>query len=152
MAELMVLGTEVLRRQADAEFPDASFGGRVEVDSRSWITFSSCGSTSRFTDKRALAITLCWVAALAVTGSTEALLFLAPALLIVDSAARRPLRRRGADRQARREASPSAAARPRPPRLGRSRQRLESWRPRGTGLIAFSLAKRPPPARLLTQN
>ena len=35
-----------------------------------------------FTDKRALAVTVCWVAALALTGSTDALLFMAPALLI----------------------------------------------------------------------
>jgi hypothetical protein len=27
LAALMVLGTEVLRRQAEAEFPDATFGG-----------------------------------------------------------------------------------------------------------------------------
>jgi len=105
----------------------------------------------RYTDKRALVITLCWVAALAITGSTEALLFMAPALLIVipllgghyvgeelivKLAAKRA-------RPARRAATSPAWPLPPAP---------ESWTPRGTGLIAFSLAKRPPPARLLTQN
>jgi len=104
-----------------------------------------------FTDNKALAITLCWVAALAVNGSTHALLFLVPALLIVIPllgghyigeelivklvARRARPRRRTAD----------APVRPLPPAP-------ESRRPRGAGLIAFSLAKRPPPALLLTQN
>jgi hypothetical protein len=104
-----------------------------------------------FTDKRALAITLCWVTALAVTGSTDVLLFLAPALLIaiplfcgryigeelIVRLAKRRLR------SPRRTATPSAWSLPPVP---------ESWRPRGTSLIAFSLAKRPPPAALLMQN
>lgn len=104
-----------------------------------------------FTDKRALAVTLFWVIGLAVTGSTDALLFMAPALLIaipligglyigeeliVKLAARRARPRRR-----------TATASPRP--LSPAPQ---SWQPRGTRLIAFSLAKRPPPARLLTQN
>lgn len=106
---------------------------------------------SRYTDRRALAITLCWVAALAVAGSTDALLFMAPALLIaiplfgghyvgeeliVRIAARRarPRRRLG-----------TAAAWPFP-------SAPAEWRPRGADLIAFSLAKRPPPPRLLPQN
>jgi hypothetical protein len=107
---------------------------------------------SCYTDKKALAITICWVAALAFTGATDVLLFMAPALLIaiplfggryigeeliVKLAARRA-------RLPRREAA-SAPARRSPPAP-------ESWRRRGTGLIAFSLAKRPPPAPLLTQN
>ncbi|MDQ2630446.1 MAG: hypothetical protein M3Y75_05660, partial [Actinomycetota bacterium] len=37
---------------------------------------------ARLTPKASLVLTLCWVALLAVTGSTDALLFLAPALLI----------------------------------------------------------------------
>lgn len=104
-----------------------------------------------FTDKRALAITLCWVAALAVTGSTQALLFLAPALLILipllggryvgeeliaklaGPRARRP----------RRQAGSRATPRPIAP---------STWQARGTRLIAFSLAKRPPPLRFSTQN
>ena len=48
---------------------------------------------SGFTERRALALTLCWVFALAVTGSTDVLLFLAPALLIL-SALLRALPRR----------------------------------------------------------
>jgi len=106
---------------------------------------------NRYTDKKALAITLCWATVLAVTGSTEALLFLAPALLIaipllgghyigeeliVKLATRRA-------RPPRRAASPSAWPLPPIP---------ESWRPRGTDVIAFSLAKRPPPVPLLSQN
>lgn len=55
----------------------------VDHDSIFWTTIlSPMQLTSRFTEKRALAITLCWVVALAVTGSTDVLLFLAPALLI----------------------------------------------------------------------
>jgi hypothetical protein len=106
---------------------------------------------TRFTAHVGLALTLSWVAVLALTGSTDTLLFLAPALLIViplvgghyvgeeliaklgAARARRPRRR--AIRAIR--AIPVA-----------TRSRL----PRGTALIAFSLAKRPPPARLLPQN
>jgi hypothetical protein len=103
-----------------------------------------------FTDRRALAATVCWVAALALTGSTEALLFMAPALLIaipllggrffgeeliVRLATRRPRPRRR-----------SAAAAPAPPPAP------SVWLPRGARLIAASLAKRPPPAALIPQN
>ncbi len=106
---------------------------------------------SRFSAKLALAITISWVAVLALTGSTEALLFMAPALLIaipllgghyigeeliVKLASRR-------DRPPRRATTSPSWPLPSTP---------ESWRPRGTGLIAFSLAKRPPPVLLLTQN
>lgn len=105
---------------------------------------------SRFTDKKALAVTLCWVAALAVTGSTEVLLFLAPALLIAI-----PLL--GGHYVGEDLIVKLAGGRARPPRRAISAARPlplgpQSWLPRGTGLIAFSLAKRPPPARLLTQN
>jgi hypothetical protein len=106
---------------------------------------------SHFTDRRALAVTLCWVAGLALTGSTEALLFLAPALLIAI-----PLiggryigeelvaklasgRRSGRVRSAAYRARPLAPAPP-------------TWPARGARLIALSLAKRPPPAALLPQN
>jgi hypothetical protein len=99
--------------------------------------------TSRFTEKRALAFTLCWVFALAVTGSTDVLLFLAPALLIAvpllcgryfgeELIAKLASRRDRKPRRARPVLSPTPGA----PR---------TWRPRGKGLIAFSLAKRPPP-------
>lgn len=104
-----------------------------------------------FTDKRALALTLVWVAALALTGSTEALLFLAPALLIAI-----PLlggRYFGEELIVR-----LAAERARPRRRGAARLvPPRGWvfaepRPRGARLIAFSLAKRPPPAVLLPQT
>jgi hypothetical protein len=106
---------------------------------------------SRFTEKRALAITLCWIVALAIAGSTDALLFLAPALLIaIPLFAGRyfgeeliaKLVARKDDRRPRRA---PASLLPTPPFLG---VRL----PRGTRLIAFSLAKRPPPAALLALN
>lgn len=106
---------------------------------------------SRYTDKKALAVTVCWLAVLAVTGSTDVLLFIAPALLIaiplfggryvggelvVKLAARRV-------RSRRRSAVTPTWPLPAPP---------EYWRPRGAGLIAFSLAGRPPPLRLQPQN
>jgi hypothetical protein len=105
---------------------------------------------ARITPKTALMATLCWVAVLAITGSTDALLFMAPALLIVipllggrylgaelivKFASRRP-RRRG-------RAAPPATSQPEAP---------ATWRPRGTRLIASGLAKRPPPAGLLPQT
>jgi hypothetical protein len=103
-----------------------------------------------FTPARALAITLCWVAVLGITGSTDALLFLAPALLIVipllgghyvgeELIAKFAARR---SRSRKRSASPAPLASPAP----------ATWIPRGTRLIAFGLAKRPPPSRLALQN
>jgi hypothetical protein len=104
---------------------------------------------SRFTEKRALIVTLCWVAALAAAGSTDALLFLAPALLIAI-----PIfcgRYFGEELIAKLAVQPArtwparafpASPTPRPPR---------TWIPRGAHLLAFSLAKRPPPAALLAQ-
>lgn len=106
---------------------------------------------SRFTDGRALAITLCWVAALALTGSTDVLLFIAPALLIAI-----PLlggHYVGEELIAR---LASRRARPRRRTAGARAQRLPAaprrWRPRGTDLLANSLAKRPPPTLLPAQN
>jgi len=106
---------------------------------------------SRFSAKLALAITVGWVAMLAVTGAGEVLLFLAPALLIaipliggryvgeelIVKLATRRHRRRG------RAAAFERPLRPVPP---------PARRVRGARLIAFSLAKRPPPGFLLTQN
>ncbi len=105
---------------------------------------------SRFTDRKALAITLCWVAALALTGSTDAWLFLAPALLIVI-----PLL--GGHYIGEELIVKLAAKRARPPRAAAAPAWTappapEVWRPRGAGLLALSLAKRPPPLRLLSQN
>ena len=105
----------------------------------------------RFTSKGALAVTLCWVAALAVTGATGALLFLAPALLIVIPllggryVGEELIVRLAAKRTRRRRHSAVFAPLRRSPSLA-------TWRPRGTRLIAFSLAERPPPAPLLPQN
>jgi len=102
-----------------------------------------------FTDKRALAATVCWVAALALTGSTDALLFMAPALLIAIPLLGgrffgEELIVRLASRRARpRRAAVTAPALPPAP---------SAWLPRGARLIAASLAKRPPPAALLPQN
>lgn len=103
-----------------------------------------------FTDRRALTLTLFWVAALAIAGATDALLFLAPALLIAipllsgryvgEELIVRLVARRARPR--RRAVAPAWALPPAP----------ADWRPRGTGLLAFSLAKRPPPMRLLPQN
>lgn len=103
----------------------------------------------RFTDKKALALTLCWVAVLAVTGSTDVLLFLAPALLIAIPllggryVGEELIAKLAAKRARPRRASAPAPVAPAAPR---------NWRPRGASLLAFSLAKRPPPPRLLPQN
>lgn len=105
-----------------------------------------------FDEKRALALTLCWLLLLAFTGSTDVLLFLAPALLIAiplfcgrylgeeliaELVARRAKRRR-----------PSRPARLELPHSGAPR----TWRPHGVSPIAFSLAKRPPPLGPLALN
>jgi len=106
--------------------------------------------SSRFTAGTGLAITLCWVVALALTGATEALLFLAPALLIAI-----PLlggRYVGEDLIARLVARSGPRSR-RPRAASQSSPRFRaSWPPRGTRLIAFSLAKRPPPLGLPQQT
>lgn len=103
-----------------------------------------------FTPARALAITLCWVAVLGITGSTDALLFLAPALLIAipllgghylgEELIAKFVARRARPRH--RSASPTRSTPPAP----------ATWLPRGTRLIAFGLAKRPPPSRLALQS
>lgn len=106
---------------------------------------------SLFTDKKALAITLLWVAALAAAGSTDALLFMAPAVLIVI-----PLL--GGHYIGEELIVKVAARQTRPPRRATDPRAWPlppapaDWRPRGTGLIAFSMAKRPPPRPLLSQN
>lgn len=104
---------------------------------------------TRFTAKGALLVTLCWVAGLAVTGATETLLFLAPALLIAI-----PLLggRYVGEELVAKLAAPRQKRRPRPA-AGRSLPLPPStWRPRGTRLVAFALAKRPPPAAALPLN
>ena len=103
-----------------------------------------------FTPARALAITLCWVAVLGLTGSTEALLFLAPALLIAipllgGRYVGEELIAKFVSRRARARSRSASPVRPTPPAPA-------TWLPRGTRLIAFGLAKRPPPSRLALQN
>lgn len=104
---------------------------------------------SRFTAGVALAITICWALALALAGSTDALLFMAPALLLVAPliAGRyvgEGLIERLGERLGRpRRLASSPASTPHPPAV---------WRPRGSGLIAFALATRPPPASPLPQT
>lgn len=107
---------------------------------------------SRFTEKRALAVTVCWIAVLGITGSTDALLFLAPALLIAIPLfagryfGEELIAKLIARKDGRRPRRAPTSLLPTPPFLG---ARL----PRGTSLLAFSLAKRPPPSlRLLTQT
>ncbi len=107
---------------------------------------------SRFTDSTALAITLCWVGLLAATGSTDVLLFIAPALLIaipllggryLGEELIVKLAEKWSDSSRRRSATGPTRKPTATP---------ESWRPRGTSLLAFSLAKRPPPPFALAQN
>lgn len=104
---------------------------------------------SRLTAGVALAITVCWALALALDGSTDVLLFLAPALLIVAPlvagryVGEGLIVRLAAKRTRKPRRAPASVASPsRPPAL---------WLPRGSGLLAFSLDKRPPPPRLLTE-
>jgi hypothetical protein len=104
----------------------------------------------QFTEKRALTITLFWVALLAIAGSTDALLFLAPALLIVVPLfcgryfGEELIARLAARRSRRPSRSPiTVPLAPLAPR---------TWRPGGGHLIGFSLAKRPPPIAPLALN
>jgi hypothetical protein len=105
---------------------------------------------SRFTAGFALAITVCWALALALSGSTDALLFLAPALLIVAPLVAghyvgEELIARFAAKRTRRPRRFSTAQSPAP-------RQPAVPAPHGTRLIAFSLAKRPPPGSLLPQT
>jgi hypothetical protein len=112
--------------------------------------FSCMRLASRLTAGVALAITVGWALALALAGSTDALLFMAPALLVAAPllagryVGENLIAKLAAGRARKpRHSSPTPDVAPRPPAL---------WLPRGTRLIAFSLAKRPPPGSLLTQN
>ena len=105
---------------------------------------------TRLTSGLALTVTVCWALALALSGSTDTLLFLAPALLIVAPliAGRYPGEELIAKLAAKRSRRPRRSAVapvpvPRPP---------VAWSPRGTRLLAFSRAERPPPQRLLPQT
>lgn len=105
---------------------------------------------TRLSSGLALTVTVCWALALALSGSTDTLLFLAPALLIVAPliAGRYPGEELIAKLVAKRSrplrrsvVAPPLA--PRPP---------VAWSPRGTRLLAFSRAERPPPLALLPQT
>jgi hypothetical protein len=109
------------------------------------MRFASC-----FTGTRALAITLCWVAALVLTGSTDVLLFLAPALLIIVPLLcgvyiGEELIEKLAATRAKAPSHRSTQAIPIPPGP-------QTWSPRGARLVAFALAKRPPPGLLIPQT
>jgi hypothetical protein len=101
----------------------------------------------RLTASVALGITVCWALALAFAGSTDVLLFMAPALLLVAPlvaghyVGETLIAKLVARPRERPRRSASRASTPRPP---------AAWLPRGTRLIAFSLAERPPPAGLPT--
>jgi hypothetical protein len=105
---------------------------------------------SRLTSGLALTVTVCWAFALALSGSTDTLLFLAPALLIVAPliAGRYPgeelITKLVAKRSRRpRRSAVAPASAPRPPL---------AWSPRGARLLAFSRAERPPPFGFLLQT
>ena len=96
-----------------------------------------------------LAVTCCWVLALACTGSTDALLYMAPALLIACPllAGRYP-----GEHLVLKLASVGRRRRPRLRRVRLLPKAPSVWLPRGPHLIAFSLAERPPPAAALSQT
>ena len=104
----------------------------------------------RLTSGLALVLTCCWALTLAISGSSDGFLYLAPALLILfpllagrylgEGLVIKLASRGGAKRYPRRAIVPPV---PKAPAV---------WLPRGTRLIAFSLAERPPPARCLTQT
>jgi hypothetical protein len=105
---------------------------------------------TRLTSGLALTVTVCWAFALALSGSTDALLFLAPALLIVAPliAGRYPgeeLIAKLAESGGRPPRRSTVASTPIP-------QQPPAWSPRGARLLAFSRAERPPPLGLLPQT
>lgn len=106
---------------------------------------------SRLTSGLALAVTVCWAFALALSGSTDTLLFLAPALLIVVPliAGRYPGEELIAKLVARRSGRPRRPLASPVPAVLRP---LVVCVPRGTRLLAFSRAERPPPRGLLPQT
>jgi hypothetical protein len=103
------------------------------------------------TPKVSLAVTLAWIAILGLTGSTDALLFMAPALLIVipllsgHYLGEELIAKLVAKTTRRPKRSPRSAALPAPAAPA-------TWLARGRDLIAFGLAKRPPPPLVLPQN
>ena len=97
-----------------------------------------------------LAVTVVWALALALLGSTEAVMFLAPVLLLaLPLAANRYVGEKIVVRAITRHRAPK-------PRASRSsappRARTVSLVPRGSTLIARFLAGRPPPALLIPNS
>jgi hypothetical protein len=118
--------------------------------SRLLTTILSMRLAGRLTAGGALAITVCWALALAFAGSTDVLLFLAPALLV---AAPLVAGRYVGETLIVRIAARRSGPRRRPSALGDSTPPATAlWLPRGTRLLAFSLAKRPPPVHLLLET
>jgi len=98
----------------------------------------------------ALAVSVCWAVGLALDGSSDVLLFLAPALLIaIPLVSGRYIGEALIERLVRVR---PRAPRPRSVRTPLTRRPPATWLPRGARLVAFSLAKRPPPAHLLPQS
>jgi hypothetical protein len=95
----------------------------------------------------AVALTCAWALGLAFSGSTDMLFYLAPALLIVV-----PLvaGRYVGESLVLKLAARGRVRRPRPLRTSRIPRAHALQVPRGTRLIAFSLAERPPPGAVLS--
>ncbi len=91
----------------------------------------------------ALALAVCWAFALAFSGATDALFYLAPALLILG-----PLLagRYVGESLVLKLATRGSRRRTRPRRIRPLPKTPAVWSPRGNSLIAHSLAERPPPA------
>jgi hypothetical protein len=100
----------------------------------------------RFSDIFALVLTILWALGLTLLGSTEVLLYLAPALLIVAPllAGRYPGDSLIGKLTTKCSPRSSKGSLPVVPTLSSRVAAL----PRGTRLLAFSLAKRPPPLHL----
>jgi len=117
----------------------ARVNGAVPID----YDFLSMRLASSFVERYALPLTLCWVLALALTGSTDVFLFLAPALLIaVPLLAGRYVGEKLIARLLAERAPKSRRVTKFPAFVPRT---SAICYPRGTRLLALSLAKRPPP-------
>ena len=94
-----------------------------------------------------LALTCVWALGLALTGSADMLFYLAPMLLFaIPLVAGRYL----GESLVVKLATRGRPRRPRPARAQRTPRAPALWLARGTRLIAFSLAERPPPAAALS--
>ena len=94
-----------------------------------------------------IALTCAWALALALSGSADMLFYLAPMLLFaIPLVAGRYL----GESLVVKLAARGRRRRPRPARAQMAPRAPSLWLPRGTRLIAFSLAERPPPAAALS--